>query len=78
MIVPVGAGFALGMAVLPESQIKLVQSLFVGTALAVNAVPVAVRIFMDLGQLNSLVGKAVVAAACGTTCSVCFSWPCCS
>ena len=63
MIVPVGAGFALGMAVLPESPIKLVQSLFIGTALAITAVPVAVRIFMDLGQLDSLVGKTVVAAA---------------
>jgi hypothetical protein len=34
-----------------------------GTALAIPAVPVAVRIFMDLGQLNSLVGKTVIAAA---------------
>lgn len=63
MIVPLGAGFALGMAVLPESPIKLVQSLFIGTALAITAVPVAVRIFMDLGQLDSVVGKTVVAAA---------------
>jgi Kef-type K+ transport system membrane component KefB len=63
MIVPVGAGFALGLVVLPESPFKLVQSLFLGTALAITAVPVAVRIFMDLGQLNSTVGKTVIAAA---------------
>ena len=63
MVVPVGAGFALGMAVIPDSSFKLVQSLFIGTALAITAVPVAVRIFMDLGQLNSSVGKTVVAAA---------------
>jgi len=63
MIVPVGAGFALGLAVLPESPFKLVQSLFLGTALAITAVPVAVRIFMDLGQLDSAVGKTVIAAA---------------
>ena len=63
MIVPVGAGFALGLVVLPESPIKLVQSLFLGTALAITAVPVAVRIFMDLGQLDSRVGKTVIAAA---------------
>ena len=63
MLVPVGAGFALGLAVLPESSFKLVQSLFLGTALAITAVPVAVRIFMDLGQLDSQVGKTVIAAA---------------
>jgi Kef-type K+ transport system membrane component KefB len=32
-------------------------------ALAITAVPVAVRIFMDLGALDSRVGKAVIAAA---------------
>ncbi len=63
MIVPVAAGFALGMAVIPDSPFRLVQSLFIGTALAITAVPVAVRVFMDLGQLNSLVGKTVIAAA---------------
>ena len=63
MIVPVGAGFALGMAVIPDSPFRVVQSLFIGTALAITAVPVAVRIFMDLDQLNSLVGRTVIAAA---------------
>ena len=63
MIVPVGAGIALGAAVLPESPLKLVQSLFLGTALAITAVPVAVRIFMDLGELDTRVGKTVIAAA---------------
>jgi len=63
LIVPVGAGFALGLAVLPESSFKLVQSLFLGTALAITAVPVAVRIFMDLGQLDTPVGRTVIAAA---------------
>lgn len=63
MIVPVMAGFALGLEVLPESPFRLVQSLFLGTALAITAVPVAVRIFMDLGQLDSPVGKTVIAAA---------------
>ena len=63
MIVPVGAGLMLGLAVLPDSPYKLVQSLFLGTALAITAVPVAVRIFMDLGQLDSPVGRTVIAAA---------------
>ena len=63
MLVPLSAGFALGLAALPESPIKLVQSLFLGTALAITAVPVTVRIFMDLGQADSTVGKTVIAAA---------------
>lgn len=63
MLLPIGAGFALGQVVLPESAFKLAQSLFLGVALAITAVPVAVRVFMDLGALESRVGRAVVAAA---------------
>lgn len=63
MIVPVSVGFALGVAVLPESDYKIAQCLFLGVALAITAVPVAVRMFMDLGALDSKIGKAVIAAA---------------
>ena len=63
MILPVSAGYALGVVVLPESGYKMAQCLFLGVALAITAVPVAVRIFMDLGALESRVGKAVIAAA---------------
>jgi Kef-type K+ transport system membrane component KefB len=63
MVIPVAAGLALGLAVLPESPLKLVQSFFLGVALAITAVPVAVRMFMDLGELDSKVGKTVIAAA---------------
>jgi Kef-type K+ transport system membrane component KefB len=63
MLVPVSAGFALGVVVLPDSPFKVAQCLFLGVALAITAVPVAVRMFMDLGALESRVGKAVIAAA---------------
>ena len=63
MLVPVSAGFALGILVLPDSPLKEAQCLFLGVALAITAVPVAVRMFMDLGGLESKVGKAVIAAA---------------
>ena len=63
MLVPVSVGFALGFVVLPESPFKIAQSLFLGVALAITAVPVAVRMFMDLGAMESRVGKAVIAAA---------------
>lgn len=63
MVLPVSAGFGLGLLVLPESSFKLAQCLFLGVALAITAVPVAVRIFMDLGALESKVGRTVIAAA---------------
>ncbi len=63
MLVPVTVGYALGVAVLPESDYKTAQCLFLGVALGITAVPVAVRMFMDLGALDSRVGKAVIAAA---------------
>lgn len=63
MVVPITAGIVLGLLVLPDSPLKLVQCLLIGTALAITAVPVAVRIFMDVGELDSRVGKTVIAAA---------------
>ena len=63
MLLPMCIGFAFGQVVLPESSLKNAQALFLGVALAITAVPVAVRIFMDLGALDSRVGKAVIAAA---------------
>ena len=63
MLVPVSVGYTLGVAVLPESPYKMAQCLFLGVALAITAVPVAVRMFLDLGALDSRVGKAVIAAA---------------
>jgi len=60
---PLASGFALAWFLLPDSDLKLVQSLFVGTALAITAVPVAVKILMDLGRLNSKPGQMIVSAA---------------
>jgi len=63
MTVPVISGYLLGDRFLPDSPFHFAQSLFLGVALAITAVPVAVRIFMDIGQLESRVGQTVVAAA---------------
>ena len=63
MIVPMLAGIGIGLVALPDSPLKSVQCLFLGTALAITAVPVTVRIFMDIGELDSRVGKTVIAAA---------------
>ncbi len=50
MVLPLILGFALGVLFLPDTDLKLAQCLFIGTALAVTAVPATVRVLMDLGQ----------------------------
>lgn len=61
--VPLALGIGLGWYFLPESELKVAQALFVGVALAVTAIPVAVKVLMDLGQLNSKAGNMIVSAA---------------
>ena len=63
MLLPMGIGFMFGQAVLPASDLKNAQALFLGVVLAITAVPVAVRMFMDIGALDSRIGKTVIAAA---------------
>ena len=63
MILPLGLGFALTWFWLPESDYRFAQALFVGTGLAITAVPVAVRVLMDLGQLETRLGRTVISAA---------------
>ena len=63
MLVPFGLGFALGWWWLPDSEWKTVQSVFLGVALAITAVPVAIKVLMDLGWLQTETGRIIVAAA---------------
>ena len=63
LVIPAVAGFGLAWYFLPESGYKVAQSLFVGTALAITAVPISVGILMELGKLNSRVGKTIISAA---------------
>ncbi|WP_240910195.1 cation:proton antiporter [Desulfopila sp. IMCC35008] len=63
MIVPLMAGMGLGIVFLPESSLKMAQALFLGTALAITAVPVSVKILMDLKLLDTKIGKTIVSAA---------------
>lgn len=63
MFAPLGVGIALALAFLPESDVKFVQALLVGTALAVTAVPVTIRVLMDLGKLQTPAGRTIVSAA---------------
>ncbi len=63
MIIPLVLGFGLGWIYLPVSPYKMAQSLFLGTALAITAVPVSVKILMDLGLLKTKLGQTIVSAA---------------
>jgi len=63
MAIPLGAGMALGLWWLPESDWHFEQSLFLGVALAITAVPVAVKVLMDLDSLQTRVGRTIVSAA---------------
>lgn len=63
MALPLAAGALLGWLYVPESQYRGGQILFLATALAITAVPVSVKVLMDLGQLKSRLGNMIVSAA---------------
>lgn len=63
MLVPLGLGVALAWAFLPETAMRPAQTLFIGTALAITAVPATVRILIDLGKLDTPVGQTIISAA---------------
>jgi len=58
-IFPFALGYALGQAM----GLSFLTSLFLGTALSVTALPVSIRIFMDLNQLQTPLGRAVISVA---------------
>lgn len=63
MLVPLVAGFSLAWYWLPDSELRFAQSFFVGTALAITAVPVTIKVLIDMQMLNSRIGKLIVSAA---------------
>ncbi len=63
MVTPLLAGFVFAWFWLPVNDLRFAQSLFVGTALAITAVPVTIRVLMDLNLLRSRIGKLIVSAA---------------
>ncbi|MDX1711011.1 MAG: cation:proton antiporter [Rhodovibrionaceae bacterium] len=63
MLVPLAAGYLLAVSVLPEGPGRHIQALVVGVALAISAIPVAAKVFMDFGLLHHRVGETVIAAA---------------
>ncbi|QIA09084.1 cation:proton antiporter [Draconibacterium halophilum] len=63
MIIPLGLGMGLGWFSLPDSELKSAQVFFLGVALAITAVPVAIKVLLDLNKLQSKSGQTIVSAA---------------
>ncbi len=63
MVLPLITGFALAWWFIPDSDVHVAQALFLGTALAITAVPVSVRVMSDLHQMDSRVGQTIISAA---------------
>ena len=63
MVLPLALGFGLGWMFLPETPLRFAQAAFIGTALAITAVPATVKILIDLGKLDSPSGQIIVSAA---------------
>ncbi|MGH8011615.1 MAG: cation:proton antiporter [Candidatus Binataceae bacterium] len=66
IVIPFGAGFALGM-MLPASYLavanqRLIFALFMAVALAISAVPVIAKILIDLGLLRRELGLLILAS----------------
>lgn len=63
VLLPFLMGGGLGWWLFPASELKVAQSLFLGTALAITAVPVTIKVLMDLNRLNSEAGQIIISAA---------------
>lgn len=58
-----GLGFALPRGLVPPSADPVLFSLFLGVALSISAIPVAVRVLVDLDAFHLPVGQVTVATA---------------
>lgn len=63
MVIPFATGLFLGWWFLPDSDFKFAQTFFIGTSLGITAIPVAVKVLMDLKMLDSRIGRLIVSAA---------------
>ncbi len=62
-VLPLASGFALAWWLLPDSDLKQSQALLVGVTMSITAIPVTVKLFQEIGMLQTPLGQTVVAAA---------------
>jgi Kef-type K+ transport system membrane component KefB len=58
-IVPMASGIGIGLIF----QFSYTFTIFLGLSIAITALPVSIRILMDLGRLNTDVGQRIISAA---------------
>jgi Kef-type K+ transport system membrane component KefB len=58
-----GLPLALGMLVGVALDLDTMRTIFIGLSIAITALPVSIRILMDLNQLHSDVGQRIITAA---------------
>ncbi len=58
-IIPMISGFLIGLGF----NFSYTFTIFLGLCIAITALPVSVRILMDLGKLNTVVGQRIISAA---------------
>jgi Kef-type K+ transport system membrane component KefB len=63
VILPLGLGYTLGHILLPNSPYKFAQALFLGTALSITAIPVSIRVLVDLKKVDTRIGRTLISAA---------------
>jgi Kef-type K+ transport system membrane component KefB len=60
---PFVLAWAVGTYFFPPSDFQIAQILFLATALSVTAVPVAIKVLMNTGKLETGLGRSIVSAA---------------
>ncbi len=55
--------FVMGLAVSLAFGLTFIEAIFIGICVSITALPVAIRVLMDLGKLHSHFGKMLVASA---------------
>lgn len=63
MLLPLALGMGLGWFYLPDSPYRVAQALFLGVALSVTAVPVAIKVIRDVRKMDTAAGRVIVSAA---------------
>src|SRR5207245_2314390 len=67
IVVPFACGFALGQflpeSLLPDPEMRLVASLFLGTALSISSVKIVAVVVREMNFLRRNVGQIIVATA---------------
>lgn len=63
IILPMFLGMGLAFYILPSSDFKFVQMLYLGVALSVTAVPMTIATLVELGQQRSKIGTTIASAA---------------